>query len=257
MSFTVSFQGRLLQFRPTVRPMIALKTGVRRGFAVDCELRDESGEHSAQPWFRKISEYDVERLNVAAIDKALNHIRAQGEPGGLLMMSAAYSTLASPRGRRAILERAAEARTGLKTLVMLEITALDSSVPQSRLAELVGRLRPSCKAVFARLNPTRAAMKAAAGCNLDGASIEAAYLRDPGNVEMMEAMVLVLHGVGPRVAFHNLRTMAAITAARAAGATYASLDIRRGEEDFADEDLDDDAGSVRLVDTPSSQACPQ
>lgn len=225
MTTRISFDDRLLTFRPAVRPLIALGSGVRRGLAVDCVVELADGDHSAQPWFRRLPQYDVERLDLAAIDEGIEQLAAAGAAGALMMMAAAFSTLAAPHGRREVLRRAVEVRQKLKAMVLLEITALDPTLPQSRLAEMVGLVRPACKAVFARLTPTRRVLQSTRESGLDGAALEAADLKHPESAEAMADMVTLLHAVGPRVVLHRLRSVAAIEAAHRSGATYASLEI--------------------------------
>ena len=117
-------------------------------------------------------------------------------------------------------DRAAPARRDLWRAVEAQ-----HRVATMRLVDTLAFLQPITRAVFARVKLERRAIAALTGCGLAGASLEAADLPDPEDEKALIRTRLALGAVGPRMLIHTLRTMAAINAARAAGITYASLDI--------------------------------
>ena len=211
-------------FEPTLRPLIALKGGKSRGYAIDCGLR---GARSARTVLRRLAASDVERVDLAALDAGLKALAAREERvrAPLLVLPAAFATFNSKRGRAQLLEHAAFAREALQATVILEVTSLPTGLAASRLVDLIGLIRPACEAVFVRIRPGKGVAAALDGCTLNGVAMEACDLDAPEDGPAMIRLLLILRMIGPTVMLHNLRSMAAIHAAREAGATYASFDL--------------------------------
>jgi len=220
-------EGRVLAFNPILRPVMALKSGRTRGSMLDRLLREGGEEKPAEPGLARLSSYDIEQVDRGLLREGLTQAtRLHGEARSpLLFIPAAFCTLASSGGRRAVLDMAAEAQARLNARLVLEVTHLDPGLPPSRLVEVLGLLRPTCKVVFARTKIERRALMALTDCGLAGAAVEAAHIADPEDAERLTRIRLLLRGVGPRMLLHNPRSTAAINAAHAAGINYASLDL--------------------------------
>jgi len=220
-------KGRVLAFDPILRPVVALKSGRTRGSSLDRLLREDGKDKPADPGLARLTSYDIEQVDRGLLAEGLAGARTlHGESRApLLFAPVAFCTLATPRGRREVLEILAEAQLRLNARLVLEITHLDQGLPPSRLVEVLSLLRPTCKAVFARVRIERRAIMALTDCTLAGASIEAAHIADPEDADLLTRIRLVLASVGPRLLLHNLRSTAAIHAAHAAGISYASLDL--------------------------------
>ena len=216
-----------MTFDPILQPVVALKSGRTRGSALDRALREGGEEKPAGSGLALLSSYDVEQVDRGLLRDGLARTKALHGEGRspLLFAPAAFATLASPRSRREVLGLLAEAQARLNARLVLEITHLDPGLPPSRLVEVLGLLRPLCRAVFARIKIERRAIMAVTDCTLAGASVEAAHIADPEDAELLTRVRLVLASVGPRMMLHNLRTTAAINAAHEAGISYASLDL--------------------------------
>jgi hypothetical protein len=220
-------QGRVLAFAPVLRPVVALKSGKTRGSLLDRLLREGGEEKPADAGLSRLTEYDVEQIDRNLLETGLTAIKVLHgqEPEKVLFVPAAFSTLASPRGRREILSLIDLAQTRLGARVILEVSHLDPGLPASRLVEVLAHIRPTCAGVFARMKPDRQAIKALADCTLAGVAIQASDLKSPEDEEFLTKIRLVMQTVGPRLILHNLRTVAAMNAAHAAGVSYASLDL--------------------------------
>ena len=216
-----------MAFDPILRPVMALKSGRTRGSVLDRALREDGEERSAEAGLAQLSAYDIEQVDRGLLSQGLAQAKTLHGEGRspLLFAPAAFATLASPRGRRDVVEMLTEAQKRLNARLVLEITHLDPGLPPSRLVEVLGLLRPICRVVFARIKVERRAIMALTDCTLAGAAVEAAHIADPEDEDLLTRVRLVLANVGPRMLLHNLRSTAAIHAAHGAGISYASLDL--------------------------------
>ena len=82
--------------------------------------------------------------------------------------------------------------------------------------------------MLARASPNRKVIKDLTDCGFTGATVEAADLGETENAGAMLRTVLALQRIGPSVLVHAVRSVAGLTAVRAAGANWASLDIVPG-----------------------------
>jgi len=220
-------KGRILAFDPILRPVMALKSGRTRGSVLDRALREDGEERSAEAGLAQLSAYDIEQVDRGLLSQGLAQAKTLHGEGRspLLFAPAAFATLASPRGRRDVVEMLTEAQKRLNARLVLEITHLDPGLPPSRLVEVLGLLRPICRVVFARIKVERRAIMALTDCTLAGAAVEAAHIADPEDEELLTRVRLVLASIGPRMLLHNVRSTASIHAAHGAGISYASLDL--------------------------------
>jgi hypothetical protein len=224
---TIDTDGRPLTLEPVVRPVISLKLGLNRGSSLDRALRVAGEQRPAAQALAKLAPYDAVQMDRSILTEGLAAIQPSSNRDALLFAPVSFSTLDAARSRREALALLTEAQARLGGRLVLEITALDSGLPPSRLIDVLTAVRPVCRTVYARLRPERKAIMALTDCALAGAAIEASDLADPEDADALTRIRLVLRAIGPRLLIHNLRTMAAINAARAAGITYASLDIAR------------------------------
>jgi hypothetical protein len=89
--------------------------------------------------------------------------------------------------------------------------------------------------VLARTLPRVGPVRQLEGCGFTGAAIEADRLEAAEDEDEMLRRVLMLQAIGPAVLIHGVRSVAGLTAARGAGASWASLDIQPGGEDLLTE----------------------
>lgn len=222
--------GRGLLIDGGWRPVIALAEGQVRGSVVHIDVREEMGVGSSRPCdLAVLNTIDRERLDLAALEHALaahESAESAGHPP-VLFLPVSWSTVRSPRARRQLLHMVGHAQARLKVIPVAELMAIDGGTPPAVLRDGAAELRPIFRAVIARLTPKRATLAQLTGCDLSGASVEAGDLGETGEPGAMKRAVTALQAIGGRVMLHSLRSVAAILAARDAGAAWASLDVVR------------------------------
>ncbi len=220
--------GRGLLIDGAWRPVFGLADGQVRGSLLHLEVREEMGVGSSRPCDpTALNPIDRERLDLAALEHAFaaqDAVEAGPHPP-LLFLPIFWSTMRSPRARRQILHMVGHAQARLKVVPIAELRGIDAGIPAADLREGAAELRPIFRAVLARLTPKRATVTQMAGCGLSGASVEVGDMAEGEGA--VQPVVSALRGVGPNVMLHSLRSVAALMAAREAGATWASLDVVR------------------------------
>jgi hypothetical protein len=170
---------------------------------------------------------DVMRADCAVMAYAGDLLKEHRERGGRLTLHLpiSYSSAAIRQSRERVLATFGAVRDLLRGTVLFEIVDLDPGVPPSRLVEVTALLRPFCMGVLARVKPTRAALSAVRGCNLQGLVLDAAEIeRTPAElVALMRAFAEVAHGVSPNILVHNLASASLVDIAGKAGMTHASV----------------------------------
>lgn len=228
--------GRRLHLTGVLRPVIALGEGVLRGRAASCLVHEQQPDGRMTPVAaRALNAVDLERLDMAVIDKAFAVIEPtpENERPPLLFLPLSWSSLRAPRSRRRLLRAVAAGQIRLRTIALCEMTGIESGTPQAALREAAGELQPIFRGVLARTTHARKAIRELVDCGLSGAAIEAAELGDTEDSAAMLRTVLALQKVGPGVLVHAVRSVTALTAVRAAGANWASLDIVPGAVESA------------------------
>lgn len=238
-AFTASLagaSGRRLQLSGVLRPVIALGEGALRGRAASCVVGVQQPDGRLAPVeARALNAVDLERLDHAVIEKAFAAIAPtpEGERPPLLFLPVSWSSLRVARSRRRLMRLVAAGQVRLRTIVLCEVTGIEPGTPQAALREMAGEIQPIFRGVLARTTTARKAIRELVDCGLTGAAIEAAALGDAEDSEAMLRSVLALQKIGPGVLVHAVRSVAALTAVRAAGASWASLDIVPGAAESA------------------------
>ena len=223
--------GARLHLSGVLRPVIALGDGVLRGRAVSRAVSLAHSDGRLSPATdRELNAVDLERLDVAVMEKAFatTAVTPAGDRPPLLILPLSWSSLRSPRTRRKLLRLAAAAQLRLRNLVLCEVIGVESGTPQSALREAAGQLQPIFRGVLARATPDRKVIRDLSGCGFSGATVEAADLGDAEDAAAMLRTVLALQKIGPSVMVHAVRSVTGLSAVRAAGANWASLDIVPG-----------------------------
>jgi hypothetical protein len=222
--------GAALQITGSWRPVIALGAGKMRGGLLHANLKLAAPDGA----FRTVSaeqlnSVEVERVDLAALEHgvaALPPADAADTPP-LAVLPIAWSTVRSARARKRLLRLAADMQLQKRMAPVAEIYGIEAGTPPSALREGSGALRPIFRAVFARVQPRKASINELVDCGLSGATAEGGDLQDTEGDKEMLRTVLSLQRVGPTVVIHALRSVQALTAARQAGAAWASLDLQR------------------------------
>ncbi|MDP1739149.1 MAG: hypothetical protein Q8L23_17125 [Caulobacter sp.] len=228
--------GRRLFAEGFLRPVIALGEGAKRGRVASYIVSEQQPDGRKTPVVvATLNPVDLERLDLAMIERAFASAEpmAEGERPPLLFLPLSWSSLRNSRTRRKILRLAAEGQVKLRNLAVCEITGIESGTPQSALREATGQLQPIFRGVLARAAPTARGIRELTDCGFTGATVEAAALGAAEDETAMLRIVLALQKIGPGVLVHAVRSVAGLTAARAAGASWASLDIVPGARESA------------------------
>ncbi len=215
--------------------MIALSEGVMRGRAGSCRVSEQQPDGRLTPaGDRSFNAVDLERIDLAVMERAFaaTEPTPDGERPALLVLPLSWSSLRNPRSRRRLLRLAAQGQTRLRNLLLCEVTGLEPGTPQAALREMTGQIQPIFRGVLARATLNRRGFRDLVDCGFTGATIEAASLGDTKDNGTMLRTVLALQKIGPGILVHAVRSVAALTAVRAAGASWASLDIVPGARAF-------------------------
>ncbi|MDP1630508.1 MAG: hypothetical protein Q8L66_03725 [Caulobacter sp.] len=223
--------GRMLHVDGVIRPLLALNEGVMRGGAASFGLKEQQPDGSRTPMQTKgLNTVDLERIDLAVVDRAFAAfpVAAAGDRPPLLILPLSWSSLRNSRTRRRLLRLAAAGQLQARNIAFCEVTDIEPGTPQSVLREVTGQLQPIFRGVLARVTTDRKAIKALTDCGFVGAAVEANDLgRDEDEGAMLRA-VLALQKIGPTVLAHAVRSVTGLTAVRAAGARWASLEIVPG-----------------------------
>lgn len=228
--------GRPLRAGGFLRPVIALNEGALRGRAATYVVTEQQPDGRLAPIVSSaLNAIDQERLDLAVIERAFASAEPLAESGRppLLVLPLSWSSMRNSRTRRKLLRAAAEGQVKLRNLPVCEITGIEAGTPQAALREATGQLQPIFRGVLARATPNRRVMRDLTDCGFTGATVEAAALADAEDEAAMLRTVLALQKIGPGVLVHAVRSVAGLTAVRAAGASWASLDIVPGASESA------------------------
>lgn len=215
-----------------LRPVIGLRQGGMRGRALRLTLR-ESGVGGVQVDPAALNTVDAERLDLAIAEHAFGALqpsedRLDDQPPPLLFLPVTWSTARSPSSRRRLLRRVAEGQLERGVACVCEVVGLDEGAPGATIREAAGGLTPIFRGVLARIEPSAALVARLADCGLSGVAVEAGRLDLGADPEALARRVLSLQTIGPGVMAHGVRSVAALSAMRTAGASWASLDIQPG-----------------------------
>jgi hypothetical protein len=141
--------------------------------------QEDAGLFGLKPGFKFSLQVTTSRIGHAA--KVLANCLSSGQRF-LLWIPISYEVMSSPVGRMEIASVCRSLSSDLRPYLIFEICDLPYGVPQSRLSELVGSLRPFCRGVIAQLPAQIANYGAYIGVGLQaiGLSLSAAT----GGVEM-------------------------------------------------------------------------
>jgi hypothetical protein len=141
---------------------------------------------------------------------------------GLVIPCSIY-TIATARNRALVVEKMqAVAPTPTKP-VIIELTDVDQGTPQGRLLEAVSLLAPHCRAVVARMGPTRPDIEVLRASRLAGLSLDCTGC--DGRELIARIGGAQLGRIGSLLFAFGLPSSAACDLAMASGATHGGLSI--------------------------------
>jgi hypothetical protein len=224
---TVSSGGRALRVASSVEPLFELKKMLMIGHRLEPMVM---GALDNTLWDRKAMltiDWGLrEQVDITNIEQGLKLLKFKEPEQRKMMMvvPAAFSTLASTRARQKITHDVAAAAAEMGLKVLFEVRGLDG-VPPHRVLEVVSLIKPFCMTVVGHVSPDRKAISALSRCVLSGVTLEYdGQRREDGPLNEylagLSAQAKMTAGACMVQGFDNYRQMAV---ARLAGVTHASI----------------------------------
>lgn len=230
----VAADGRILRVSCKLEPIFELKTFSQIGFRITRRVLSMPGEIelNAQD-LRNLTTADVERVDLATIARGVSRLRAEqgNTKQPTLFLPVSYTTLASQRGRAPLIARFKSATAGVEKGVVCEICDIEG-VPGSALATVTVLIKPFCLIVVGKLRDAPArAPEPLRNVRLQGVAFEAGQhpLDHQEFLAWAERAVANARHVTRSVIIHGLSGPAYLALAGLAGASHASLGVRRDE----------------------------
>lgn len=167
----------------------------------------------------QIADLDLRTVSRVALEA---EEMARSGTQALLSLPVHFETLAGHQGRLPYLKYCARHLAGHAGRLIFELVNLPEGIPQSRLIELAGMLRPTARAVIARFPLARKNFAAcrAAGLHAVGADIFHAEEDETVLIRKMDEFVEAASREGLKTYIHGIRTVSLGTAAIASGFDY-------------------------------------
>lgn len=164
---------------------------------------------------------DLDLLGLATVATEAERM-AKARTPALLSLPVHFETLANHQNRPRYLGHCRDFLDPHAGRLVFELVNLPEGVPQSRLVELVGMLRPSARAVIARFPLTRRSFTACRAAGLHAVGADIYYSRERESVLMreMDQFVEAAEKEMLHTYIHGLRTISLNTAAIATGFDY-------------------------------------
>ncbi len=130
-----------------------------------------------------------------------------------------FETLANRTSRNAFMEFCREIPEGIRQLLIMEVDGLPEGIPNSRVLEIVGVLRPFCRVLIIRVPVEFKRFDSFNGSRIGGIGFSLSGLpsRDSQRMAMMDRFVGNASRAGLRSYVHGLNTRAQLLAAATAG----------------------------------------
>jgi len=227
-----TFDGRRLDIGFAVEPVFDLNRSAVAGYRIDPLLTHAGGGEPLGAAERMgLLASDMERVDIATLDRALLRLEARRDIGGeppSLIVSVSFLSASSQRARTKLMLRPGPLREVVRGSVIWALTDVPDGAPAGRLTEIVALLRPFGRAVFCETRLSGAAMRAARTAGIAGLVVQpqgrelsitdtALWLLQAGKLAHRAAPALIAANLGSE----DLLPMAA-----AAGFTHAT--VRRG-----------------------------
>ncbi len=166
------FDGRKLDIAFAVEPVVDLVRSAVAGYRIDPLLTDAAdGEPLAAAERMGLLASDMERVDLATLDRALLRLEARADHGGdppSLIVSISFLSASNQRARGKLMERPGPSREAVRRSVIWALTDVPDGAPAGRLAEITALLRPFGRAVFAETRVNGAPMKLARTAGIAG-----------------------------------------------------------------------------------------
>lgn len=225
-----SFQaaaGMPLRIDFAVEDLLSLKHGVTAALRIEPTVTETAtGRVIPSRAFNKLSDADLMKIDQATLDFAALFLpKVDGPNQPALIVPVSFRTMATSKGRGALINCAGAAAGRVKASVMIELVDIDKGAPLARLIEVVGLLKTICRGVFARVLPARDAMAPLHGVRFMGVTLDASDLAGPDS--RIASQILEFgrqaRGLAPAIVVQGLASDGFYAVAETAGLTHAAL----------------------------------
>jgi len=170
----IASNGARVRVSCSLEPVFQLKTSSRIGHRLVRRVVATRGQTALSPDdVRRLSSFDIERIDFATIERGLDRLKADGAARGLsLILPVSFVTLSSARARSTLIDLFKTAKDAVQLGLICEVCDIEG-VPPSALLSAVSLIRPYSLYVFGHLQETPASgLPWLKGSGLQGLSME-------------------------------------------------------------------------------------
>ncbi len=170
----IASNGARVRVSCALEPVFQLKTSSRIGHRLVRRVVATQGRTTlSAEEVRRLSSFDIERIDFATIERGLDRLKADGAARGLsLILPVSFVTLSSARARSTLIDLFKTAKNTVQLGLICEVCDIEG-VPPSALLSAISFIRPYSLYVFGHLQETPASvMPWLKGSGLQGLSME-------------------------------------------------------------------------------------
>ena len=196
----VTPDGLDLRVSFAVDPVLDLKAHAVAGHRIESRIINQrTGVELSTEQRLKLLPRDMERIDLAALERAISRLSAHGSGGRpTLIVQLSFASLSNSRSRRILVDRAHELGEKLKWGAICELVDLETGLPGGRLAEVASLVRPSFRGVWAQVRPNRGLIDAAREAAVSGLTVRASELGpDAASIKSGMSRFIALAGPSP------------------------------------------------------------
>jgi GGDEF domain-containing protein len=223
----VTGSGLTLRIDFSVEPLISLKHNATAGLRIEPIVTDErSGRIIPARAFFRLEDQELARIDAATVAYGALYLpKAEGRSQPPIILPQSFRTMASRKGRAALISQAGAATTVVKTGVVVELVDAGAGAPPGRLTEVAGLLTSLCRGVMGRVTPGKEFAAAFRDARLVGVTLDAADLAGPDS--RIAGQILdfgkFARGLAPVTAVQGLSSSDFFAIAEVAGLSHVSV----------------------------------
>jgi len=197
-----------------------------------CDLRPDTNtpNFSISKLFKGYSLEDAHlHLDMAVLRHIVRDLQSFAEEGAKCALTAAisFSSISAPKNRTKILQLVHALAERQRKLLVIEILNIDTNTWASRITEVVGFLKPHCRAVILRLPPRYRYLGELkqAGVFAVGLDVSELKLKEANIFEELDSLCALADQTKIKVFLSGVNSMSIASSAVSAGADYIDGDI--------------------------------
>lgn len=224
----VAAGGRRLRIDFALEHVVSLRHRVTAALRVQPTVSHEAtGEIIPSRTFGQLLDDDIAVIDAASLAFAALFIPTDTRSQPPLILPSSFRTLGARKGRNALINLDGVPAPQLKKSLIVELVDIDRGTPQGRLVEVAGLVGGLVRAVFARVQPVKAAMAPVQGARLAGLTLDGADLvgRDSRIANQILAVGAQARGLSPTLMVQGLPSEGFFHVAQVAGFTHAGVRV--------------------------------